>query len=188
MHGQPEEARVPAVTCRLGHGREQARPEPASPRAARHPDVGHEDAGSAPHGREDRREKREPGKAAVALGHERMGAGGRSEEPVAQVPAGRPVGIADLLREGGEPRVQGGDVPFLGRSDGEDCHGSDGGAVRALQAEHLPGLGGRRRLPPQILDDPAYLGDLIGVLFGKLTAGDHQAVLETDPHVPAHRR
>src|SRR5690606_24094541 len=60
--------------------------------------------------------------------------------------------------------------------------GSEGHAVPALQAEHSSRLGGRRDLAAELLDDGAYLADLLRVAARELAFTDEQAVLEADAH------
>src|SRR5580658_5499824 len=62
-------------------------------------------------------------------------------------------------------------------------------AIGALEAEHLPRLGGRGDLEAEILDDAADFRHLLGVALGQLAGSDVERILKADAHVAAdHRR
>src|SRR4029077_7399067 len=61
--------------------------------------------------------------------------------------------------------------------------------VGALEAQHLPCLGGRGDLVAELLDDAADLCHLLGIAGSELAGPDIERVLQANAHIAAdHRR
>src|SRR3954447_16385542 len=59
-------------------------------------------------------------------------------------------------------------------------------SVRPLQPERFTGFLRSGDLIAEFLDQPAHLGDLLGIALGELAAANEQAVFEADAHVAPH--